>query len=180
MLARLLTGAEAAPTAELVRVVHAVHSIPYGRPSTRSVRGVLEAWRGTCSGKHALLHALLVAHWPTTVPRVIHRIYRVDRADAELRHGPRVADTVPPEGLIDVHRFLLLVVRGRAVSIDVTFEGSPRWDGVTSMQVVSGPGRDVVAGHDADADKRRLETLYCDPSVREPFIAALGAASQDR
>jgi hypothetical protein len=26
----------------------------------------------------------------------------------------------------------------------------------------------------ADADKRALEEAHCDPSVREPFIAALG------
>ena len=46
------------------------------------------------------------------------------------------------------------------------------------MCLACGDGRDFPAGDDPDADKAALEASYCDPLVREPFIAALALASQ--
>ena len=46
---------------------------------------------------------------------------------------------------------------------------------------VDAPGlrrRRISAGDDPDAGKAALEASYCDPLVREPFIAALALASQ--
>lgn len=36
-----------------------------------------------------------------------------------------------------------------------------------------GPGQDYPAGEEPDAEKRALEEQHCDPTIREPFIAAL-------
>jgi hypothetical protein len=41
------------------------------------------------------------------------------------------------------------------------------------MPLACGPGTDHVVSASADADKRALEEAWCDPVVREPFIAAL-------
>jgi hypothetical protein len=46
------------------------------------------------------------------------------------------------------------------------------------MGLACGDGQDFPAGDDPDADKAGLEASYCDPLVREPFIAALTLASQ--
>ena len=156
----------------LAAVVEAVRAIPYGRPALRTPEGVLAEGRGTCSTKHALLAAILATRWPETAPRIVHRVYRVERALADTRFGPRAADAVPPGGLVDVHRFLTAVVEGRRIAIDATFPGPP-WDGRTSMTLACGPGADHPAGADPDADKRALEAEHCDPAIREPFIAAL-------
>jgi len=74
---------------------------------------------------------------------------------------------------MDVHRYLVIDVAGRDVIIDATFPGDAPWDGCGSMRVACGEGEDHPAGADPDADKARLEARYCDPLVREPFIAAL-------
>lgn len=147
--------------------------MPYGRPTVRTVDGVLNEWRGTCSTKHALLAAVLFEQWPQTDPQLVHRVYRVTRKQVGARFGAGIAATVPAEGLWDVHRYLTLGIDGRVV-IDATFpESSPRWDGRTSMPLCCGPGTDYLAGDDPDADKRVLESAFCDPAVREPFITAL-------
>jgi hypothetical protein len=136
-------------------------------------------WRGTCSTKHALLAQLLAERWPPLRPRLIHRVYRAQRADVQHRHGAQVASVVPENGLIDVHRYLLIELDGRDVVLDVTFPGDAPWDGASPMPLACGPGEDVAAGADPDADKRALEARWCDPAVREPFIAALASGAAD-
>jgi hypothetical protein len=84
-----------------------------------------------------------------------------------------VAEAIPLDGLVDVHRYLTAEVGGRRTVIDATFPG-PRWDGKSSLPLACGPGIDFPAGTDPDAEKKRLEAEHCDPAVREPFIEALG------
>jgi hypothetical protein len=163
-----------APDASLREIVEAVRAIPYGRPSERSVAGMLREGRGTCSAKHAYLRDLLAERFPETEPRIVHRVYRIDRDGARARFGPDAARAVPEAGLVDVHRYLTAVVDGRRIAIDATFPGEP-WDGRSPMPLACGEGDDHPAGADPDAEKRRLEAAHCDPAAREPFIAALAA-----
>ena len=174
MLKSLIARAGLSENASLAEVVEAVRSMPYGRPMERSAQGALAEWRGTCSTKHALLAAVLVEHWPHTEPQLVHRVYRCTPEDAARSFGPTAAAAVPEEGLWDVHRYLTIELNGNRVVIDVTFPSGPGWDGASSMPVACGRGTDHAAGSDPDADKRVLEEAHCDPSVREPFIAALG------
>lgn len=160
-------------TATPVDVVEAVRSIPYGRPAVRSIDGVLDEWRGTCSTKHALLASVLFERWPRTSPGTVHRVYRLTPEEARARFGENAAAMVPAESIWDVHRYLTVDI-DRRVTIDVTFpDSTPIWDGRTSMPLCCGSGTDYPAGDDPDADKRELEAAFCDPAVREPFIAAL-------
>lgn len=163
---------------DLVMLVESVRSIPYGRPSERTAECMLRERRGTCSTKHLYLAEELQRRFPALSPLIVHRVYRLDRHLAERRFGARVAATVPPEGLCDVHRYLTVKLGGRRVEIDATFPGSPPWDGLSSLPLACGPGRDIPAGAGPDAEKRELERRHCDPSVREPFIAALGDRSE--
>ena len=156
----------------MVELVEAVRSLDYGRPSDRSVEGMMRERRGTCSTKHLFLAEALEERFPETEPQIVHRVYRLDRDRARELFGERVADAVPEEGLIDVHRYLTVVVGDRRVVIDATFPGAP-WDGRSSLPLACGPGEDHPAGSDPNAEKRALEAEHCDPAVREPFIAAL-------
>jgi hypothetical protein len=162
------------PSASLVELVEAVRYLPYGRPRDRTVLGMLRERRGTCSTKHLFLAKALVDRFPETDPRIVHRVYRLDRAHARELYGDEVADAVPDIGLTDVHRFLTVVLGGQRVDLDATFAGEP-WDGCSSLPPSCGPGTDYLAGEDPDADKRALEVANCEPSIREPFIAALAS-----
>jgi hypothetical protein len=102
----------------------------------------------------------------------LHRVYRLDRGRAFELFGEQVAEMIPDEGLVDVHRYLTAEIESQRIVIDATFPG-PRWDGNTSLPLACGPGEDFLAGCDPDAEKRQLEAEYCDPAIREPFIEAL-------
>lgn len=173
---RFARRAGLAADASLAEVVAAVQAIPYGRPRERTPAGVLADWVGTCSTKHALLAELVGERWPEASPRLVHRVYRADRASVRSRFGAGPAAAVPEGGLTDVHRYLVLRRAGRDVIIDATFPAGPRWDGESDMPLACGPGRDYPAGDDPAASKAALEAAYCDPRVREPFIAALARA----
>lgn len=162
------------PDCTLVELVEAVRALRYGRPSDRKVEGMLRERRGTCSTKHLFLAKALAERFPETEPQMVHRVYSLDRNHAARLFGEHVAQAVPPEGIVDVHRYLTVRINGRRITLDATYPGSP-WDGRTSLPLACGPGRDFPAGPDPDAEKRALEDEYCDPSVREPLIAALSS-----
>ena len=169
-----------ATNASLVDLVEAVRALPYGRPSDRSVAGLLRERRGTCSTKHLFLAQVLAERFPNTQPQIVHRVYRAAREQIRERYGNEVAAAVPEDGLVDVHRYLLIRLGGHQITLDVTFPGGGPWDGRSSLPLACGPGEDVAAGDNPDSDKRALEARYCNPAVREPFIAALTAASEAR
>jgi hypothetical protein len=153
-------------------MVEGVRALPYGRPSDGTVDGMLRERRGTCSTKHLFLAQILAALAPETMPLIVHRVYRMDRARARELFGAEVAETIPEGGLVDVHRYLTIIVGGRRIAIDATFPGEP-WNGRDSMPLACGPGDDHPAGQHPDAEKRALEEQHCEAERRERFIAAL-------
>lgn len=155
-----------------MQLVEAVRALEYGRPSDRSVEAMLRERRGTCSAKHLYLAERLGELYPETNPRIVHRVYRVRRGETAALHGPAAAALVPAEGLLDVHRYLLVDLDGEEVTLDVTFPGPP-WDGRSSLPLACGEGVDHPSAGDPDAEKRRLEAEHCDRELRERFIAAL-------
>ena len=138
---------------------------------------MLREQRGTCSTKHLYLAQQLEQQFPTTEPEIIHRVYRLERDRARALFGEKVAQTIPPDGLIDVHRYLTVKLEGQRLAVDATFPGAP-WNGRSPMPLACGPGEDNPAGAHPDSDKQALEHRHCDPAIREPFIAALAQISQ--
>lgn len=157
-------------------MVEAVRALPYGRPSDRAVEGMLREGRGTCSTKHLFLARLIAERFPETEPLIVHRVYMLDRARARELFGATVAETVPDDGLVDVHRYITVILEGRRIEIDATFPG-PAWDGRSPLPLACGPGQDYPAGEEPDAEKQALEEQHCVLALREPFIAALASAS---
>lgn len=164
-------------SATLPELIEAVRALPYGRPSERTVAGMIRERRGTCSTKHLFLFRELAERFPDTDPQIVHRVYTLERSDAGRLFGDEVAAAVPAGGLSDVHRYLTAVIARRRITLDVTFPG-PAWDGVSPLPLACGTGEDLPAGADPDGDKRALEAAHCDPSVREPFIAALAGTQR--
>lgn len=156
----------------LVELVEAVRALPYGRPSDRTVEGMLRERRGTCSTKHLFLARELAARFPETDPEIMHRVHTLTREQAVALFGRAAGATVPAHGLTDVHRYLTAKINGSRITLDVTFPGPP-WNGRSPLPLACGPGTDIRAGEDPDQDKRGLEQQHCDPLIREPFIAAL-------
>jgi hypothetical protein len=155
-------------------LVEAVRSLDYGRPSDRSVEAMLSERRGTCSAKHLFLATRLGELFPGCNPQIVHRVYRIDCAEARERFGERAAELIPDGGLVDVHRYLTIELNGKRTIIDATFPG-PAWDGSSDLPLACGPGDDYPSTGDPDMEKRQLEAEFCDPALREPFIAALSA-----
>jgi hypothetical protein len=163
-----------APSPSLLELVEAVRALDYGRPSERSVEAMIRERRGTCSAKHLFLAARLRELFPECDPQIVHRVYRIDRAQGRERLGEQASELIPAEGLVDVHRYLTIDLNGRRTIVDATFPG-PAWDGSSDLPLACGPGDDYPSAGDPDAEKRRLEAEFCDPALREPFIAALSA-----
>jgi len=163
-----LTSADAS----LLEIVEAVRALPYGRPSERTVEAMLGERRGTCSTKHLYLSRTLAERFPETEPQIVHRVYRLQPDRAAELYDETIAELVPAEGLVDVHRYLTITVKGQRLTVDATFSGDP-WDGRSSMPLACGPGDDLPAGGRPDEEKRALEHEHCDPALREPFIAAI-------
>src|SRR5271155_2815444 len=64
--------------ASLGELVESVRALPYGRPSDRTVAGMLRERRGTCSTKHLFLAEALAERFPETDPLIVHRVYTLD------------------------------------------------------------------------------------------------------
>jgi hypothetical protein len=157
---------------DLVGAVVAVSKVPYGRPGDRSAAGVVREWRGTCSTKHMLLAEIMRESWPEARPVLWHRVYRVTRELANDRWGPGASRLVPRDGLVDVHTFAVVTVANNERVVDATFPVTG-WDGVHDMTLACGDGDDHPAGGDVLGSKAQLVERWCDPAVREPFIASL-------
>jgi hypothetical protein len=128
----------------LVDLVESIRALPYGRPSSRTIEGMLREQRGTCSTKHLYLAKVLTDRFPETDPLIIHRVYNLDRDQARERFGDEIAEVVPEEGLVDVHRYLTIALAGERITVDATF-GGPPWDGRSSLPLACGPGDDYAS-----------------------------------
>jgi hypothetical protein len=172
---RAALGALFRADSSLVELVEAMRAMPYGLPSEPTVESMLLQARGTSAGKHLFLAQVLAQRFAWTEPAIVHRVHRLDRARARELFGAAIAETIPQEGLVDVHRYLTIALDGRRIELDVTLPGEP-WDGRSPLELACGPGRDYPAGADPDADLRALGRDHCDAPARAPFLAALAAA----
>jgi hypothetical protein len=163
------------PDCSLVELVEAIRALPLGLPSAPTAQSMLREARGTSAAKHLFLAEVAAARFPATEPVLVHRVYRLTPTLAAQIYGDAVAETVPEEGLIDVHRYMTATIDGRRIAIDATLRG-PRWDGHSGLEPACGEGRDFPAGADPDADLRALEREHCDEQARAPFLAALTRA----
>jgi hypothetical protein len=173
---RTALGALFRTDSSLVELVEAMRALPYGLPSEPTVERMLLEARGTSAAKHLFLAQVLTHRLAASEPLIVHRVHRLERARARELFGAAIAETLPEDGLVDVHRYLTIALDGRRIELDVTVPGEP-WDGRSPLALACGAGRDYPAGPDPDADMRALEREHCDTVARAPFLAALASAA---
>lgn len=167
------------PEASMVELVEAIRALPPGGPPGQTPEGMLREGRGTSAAKHRFLAEVLARRFPATRPRIVHRIHRLTPELARSLYGEGVAQAVPAAGLTAVHRYLTLELDGRRVAVDATVRGAP-WDGRSELPPACGPGRDVEAGADPDAELSRLEGKGTEPQARARLARAMALAGLPR
>lgn len=135
-----------------------VRDMPYQRTTDRRPETLIEEWRGTCSGKHLLLGALLreLGH-DSIVMTALHEF------------TPRNAPWLPPELLAevqleavpDVHTFLMVEADAGWFAVDATW---PLAAGNLGLPVNATwqPGRNMAIAADIDE-------IYDTPDDEEPL-----------
>ncbi|MGH2864349.1 MAG: hypothetical protein ACRDJX_03775, partial [Solirubrobacteraceae bacterium] len=162
---RAALGALFRADSSLVELVEAMRALPYGLPSEPTVESMLLEARGTSAGKHLFLAQVLAQRFAQTEPALVHRVHRLNRARALELFGAAIAETIPEEGLLDVHRYLTIELAGRRVALDVTTGPGAPWDGHSPLALACCPGRDYPAGPDPDAELLALEREHCDEAA---------------
>lgn len=170
------------------RVFRLVRDMPYERASDLSPSTLIREWRGTCSGKHLLLQALL-SDLGLRV-RLMIATYRYSWQGP----GPvprALAQLLAPGPVPDVHNFLEVQSLGAWLPLDATFPkpaaaiGFPVNDGFVpgvAQRVACTPPYSawpVPPDVALDAYKAGVLAEFCGADLprREAFIAALTAWS---
>lgn len=166
-----------------------VRDMPYERASSRSPEVTIAEWRGTCSGKHYLLHALFTElGLPNTLIACTHEF----TAQSAPWLPPELLEEVARAPVPDVHMFLRVqsfpnTERGDEwMTVDATWPlagaalGLPaneRFELGRDQQLACDPIEIFHVPEDADpqALKERLVELHAEGQVerRERFIVAL-------
>ncbi len=135
-----------------------VRDMPYERAANARPETIIEEWRGTCSGKHLLLAALL---------RELGRDSLVMAALHEFT--PRNAAWLPPHLLAevqrapvpDVHNFLMVEHEPGWFAVDATWPLAARALGLPANEAWA-PGRNMTIAADIDE-------LYDTPEDEDPL-----------
>lgn len=163
-----------------------IRDLPYRRPQGRALTAPIDEWCGTCSGKHALLAAVLTEFGLQSRLMVATYAFRwtlPGRPPAELA-AVLAAGPVP-----DVHNFLMISPDGLTWSaVDATWPSSARslglvvnaWSpGQHHVLACSEPYEawEMPAAGDMRAAKEAILARHCggERRRREAFIAALSA-----
>lgn len=119
----------------VVRVFQRVRDIPYGVIGSRDPVKVLEANKGTCSGKHLLLAALYRTMGLNVKDMVAFHKYENLPRNVEYPKELKVI-LQKGDGIPDYHNFAKLYVKGNWLTLDATFEENLKeyfvvnyWDG---------------------------------------------------
>ncbi len=173
---------------DAARAFELVRDMPYARASGRDPETTIREWRGTCSGKHYLLKALLeeLGH-NVTIIACTHQ-FTVENSPWL---PPELRAMVEDHPVPDVHQFLRVESHdGEWMTVDATWPlaarslGLPaneRWTARRDMRVAADPDELFHTPHDARSPEaaqtfkeRLIEREIGDQaSRRDHFIEAL-------
>ena len=167
-----------------------VRDMSYQRASSRRSETIISEWRGTCSGKHYLLHKLFA--------ELGYESEIIACTSAEPVGPQDIPSSIQPlyeaanRQFVDVHNYLLLAVPGGGqMIVDATFPLSARKSGlVINEHFVLGQDQQVAVnpletftippGRDAQEFKDELLQKHFTPAeleFREIVIKAISAGS---
>jgi hypothetical protein len=175
---------DAGATVSAPSVFALIRDMPYRRASSRRPETIIDEWRGTCSGKHYLLHALFQELGLASQLCLATHVFD----EAGTRHFPPAlhaeAVTAP---VPDVHTFLRVRSPAGWMDVDATWPRAARRLGLPvnerfvsgeSMRLACSPIEvfEIPAGAEPQAVKEAVIARHCAGHVerRERFIEALG------
>ena len=161
-----------------------VRDMPYRRASSRRPEAIIDEWRGTCSGKHYLLHDLFGELGLAS--RLCLAIHVFDEAGTRC-FPPALRAEAVGSAVPDVHTFLRVRSPAGWMDVDATWPRAAGRLGLPvneqfvlgeSMRLACTPSEiiEIPAGADPQEVKEALIARHCAAHVgrRERFIEALG------
>ena len=160
-----------------------VRDMPYQRASTREPEAIVREWRGTCSGKHYLLHAIFrELGMDSRIVMVTHRF-----TQENTTHFPADLKSLVNQGPVpDVHTYIRLRSNQGWMDVDCTWPSSAAPLGMPvngtfvegrDMTIACDPIESFVvpADDDPQAFKEQLIAEFCGSSgkIRDDFIEGM-------
>jgi len=168
-----------------------VRDMPYQRASDRMPETTIAEWRGTCSGKHYLLHKLFEE---LGLPSKIIACTSISPVNpGEITPDMRPLYEASNRRFVDVHNYLLVTIPGgKEIVVDATWPLSTKVHGmVVNEEFILGQDQALAAkpvenwivppGEDAQAFKDQLLIEHFTPEelqFREVVIEALSEWTQ--
>ncbi|MFN8638703.1 MAG: hypothetical protein U0360_04420 [Dehalococcoidia bacterium] len=135
-----------------------VRDMPYERSSAPSPPALIEEWRGTCSGKHLLLAAILRELGRDSM--VMHALHEFTPRNSPWL-PPHLLAEVSREPVPDVHNFLVVEDDAGWFAVDATWPLAARAIGLPANEAWE-PGRNMTIAADIDE-------LYDTPDDEAPL-----------
>lgn len=160
-----------------------VRDMPYERAADLEPATTVREWRATCTGKHALLHALYRDFGLRSI--LIHAMHHFTLEGTSWA-PPDLRELLADGPIPDVHTFLRLEQHGQWMTVDATWPLAARRLGLPANERFE-PGRDMTVACDpeeivhvpGDSDVGELKALLLERHVgdqrprREAFLGGL-------
>ena len=169
-----------------------VRDMPYRRASDRKPETIIAEWRGTCSGKHYLLHMLFEELGLSSTIIACTSITPID--PGEIRAEFQMLYDAANRRFVDVHNYLLVTTPdGEKMVVDATWPLSAEKHGmVVNKAFIIGRDQEIATkpleswvvppGSDAQTFKDQLLSEHftsAELQFREVVIEALSEYSRD-
>ncbi len=151
-----------------------VRDMPYRRASDRKAETIIAEWRGTCSGKHYLLHMLFEELGLSSTIIACTSITPID--PGEIRAEMQMLYEAANRRFVDVHNYLLVSTPdGREMVVDATWPLSAEKHGMVvnkvfiigqDQEIATKPVKSWVVPPDSDAQ------TFKDQLLSEHFTSA--------
>ena len=174
------------PLRSRIALFERVRDIPYCYPATRDPAELLEAGRGSCSGKHYLLGALYrLLGLPVRYMICTHHFN-----ESPLVFPPPMQEMLRKNEIVDFHDYLQIQVGDGWIDVDATWERGLRefgfpvneeWDGTSAMVLSVVPEDFAVAEGDPERLKEELLSKLAPRQrmLRKQFLEALSSWVQE-
>jgi len=163
-----------------------VRDIAYAYPTSRDPVEVLQASRGSCSGKHYLLGALYrELKLPTRHMICTHRFN-----ESAIAFPEEMQDMLRKNEIVDLHDYLQIEVDGGWLDVDATWQAGLRafgfpvnedWDGKTPMALSVVPDELTLVENNPERQKEAMLAKLTprQRTLRKQFLEALNRWVQE-
>ena len=149
---------------QIIVLFEKVRDIPYGEIGSRDPEEVYRNNKGTCSGKHELLKELYQELGIKTKDFIaMHRF-----KDLKVNFPDSLKEILERSDIIDPHNFFKILVDGKWLTIDITwdkplarvgFSVNENWDGKSDMEICVVPLNIIETDNPIEFKKQEIAKL---------------------